>query len=244
MDSTSDPLEALLVDAVAVDRERIAGVLAGKLALDRNSGAPVILPGFAELDGKAKLLSLLLAHRALELLGLKKDPSISPVDASRQTGMPGGTVRRMLPEFVEAHLASRSVDGTYFLSSAQIPNAISSISDSPVAVAGSRRGRARKPSNRPKGGGAAPKASDDRKPASSKTGRSPVTLVKELIEVGFFDEPRTVADAQQRLKDKTGHDVPSTTLAPTFTRLLRSGALDREPGERGAYTYRKHPGSS
>jgi predicted transcriptional regulator len=61
--------------------------------------------------------------------------------------------------------------------------------------------------------------------------------VRELVAQGFFDTPKTLAAVQERLKDKQGRDIPQTTLSPIFTRLLRSGHLDRSRNSEGNYEY-------
>lgn len=72
--------------------------------------------------------------------------------------------------------------------------------------------------------------------------RSPRALVLNLLNQGFFDSPKTLADVQKRLKDKSGHSIPVTTLAPLFTRLLRSHTIDREETDAGVCAYEKHKG--
>ena len=242
MPDALDPLKALLVEAVVVDRERIARSLAGRLALDQQTGRTVLLPGYAELDAKGKLLALLLLRRAAGLLGLAETDAISPSEAARESGMPGGTVRRMLPELVDGHLASKGADGGYCLSNAQIPSAIALVeqsstdsdntTSSPTSIARKSRKHQKK----------AGRSGPTEKGSSSKGARSPTALVGALIDSDFFAEPRTLADVQRRLKDKSGHDIPTTSLSPVLTRLLRAERLDRNRGEGGVYEYSVRPG--
>lgn len=247
-EENADPLETLFVSADAVDRERIASVLRDRLAIDRDSAEPVILPGFAALDSKAKMLALLLMRKARSLLGLPGDEAVSPSEAARLTGVPPGTVRRMLPELVSSHMASHPDGGGYLLSNAQVPLAVDFLSEHAQRSLSVARGRTRRKADRSEAAGSGAKdtgSAKARKPSKkagkkaspSGTSKSPTSLVLDLVESGFFGQPRTLSEVQTQLKDKTGHQVPLTSLSPVFTRMLRTGTLDRERSEGGTYAY-------
>jgi hypothetical protein len=85
---------------------------------------------------------------------------------------------------------------------------------------------------------------DPRSKPTRKSARSPSALVRELLDVGYFDSLRTLAEVQRRLRDKTGHQIPVTTLSSTFTRLLRSGLVDRERTDDGVYAYQRSKSST
>lgn len=243
-EENADPLETLFVSADAVDRERIASVLRDRLAIDRDSADPVILPGFAALDSKAKMLALLLMRKARSLLGLPGDEAVSPSEAARLTGVPPGTARRMLPELVSSHMASHPDGGGYLLSSAQVPLAVNYVSEHAQRSSSVARGRGRRKADRSEatGSGAKDTASAKARKPSKKAGpsaasKSPTSLVSHLVKSGFFGQPRTLSEVQTQLKDKTGHQVPLTSLSPVFTRMLRTGTLNRERSEGGTYAY-------
>jgi hypothetical protein len=78
--------------------------------------------------------------------------------------------------------------------------------------------------------------------SSASTPRSrlgPKRALGELIAEGFFDEPRTIADAKERLRHKKGLSFTLQDLSPALVRLLREGSLDREQGDGGQYEYRR-----
>ncbi len=236
-ENASDPLRSLLVEAAAIDRERIAACLAGRLALDKNSGRTVLLPGYSALDAKAKLLALLLLRRAAVLLGLSEEDAVSPSVAAREAGMPGGTVRRMLPELVDSNQATKATSGGYRLSDAQVSGAIALV-ERPDAVLRSPKNSARK-----RNGGAGHERTKRSAPSAAAPTRSPSALVARLVDAGFFRTPRTLADVQRQLKDKSGHEIPTTSLSPVMTRLLRAGRLDRVRGADGVYEYSVYSGA-
>ena len=103
----------------------------------------------------------------------------------------------------------------------------------------SRRGRRRQPKSSPAGTSrtktetkttATPRARGVRR-------RGPKTVVGELIDEGFFSEPRTMAETQEKLKHKKGMRFTLQDLSPTFVRLLREGRLDRDRNDGGQYEY-------
>jgi hypothetical protein len=76
-------------------------------------------------------------------------------------------------------------------------------------------------------------------PSPTRTRRGPKTALGELIVEGFFDEPRTIGDAKDRLRHKKGLTFTLQDLSPSLVRLLREGSLDREQNEAGQYEYRR-----
>ncbi|TRZ64625.1 MAG: hypothetical protein D4Q79_01165 [Spirochaetia bacterium] len=62
--------------------------------------------------------------------------------------------------------------------------------------------------------------------------------IYELIEDGFFDEPKTISELQKKLKDR-GIKRPTTTLMPSLTFLVVKRILDRDKPEKGLYKYFK-----
>lgn len=92
-DSENDPLEGLLVDREAIDRERLAEVLDGLVAIDREDGDLLIQTGFHNLNSRAQMVALLLAKRAASTLDVIDEEELSMtstdveeyVDVSRTT---------------------------------------------------------------------------------------------------------------------------------------------------------------
>lgn len=68
--------------------------------------------------------------------------------------------------------------------------------------------------------------------------RGPKTVVGELIEEGFFGDPRTMSETQEQLRHKKGVQFTLQDLSPAFVRLLREGRLDRDRNDSGQYEYR------
>lgn len=62
--------------------------------------------------------------------------------------------------------------------------------------------------------------------------------IYELIEEGFFSEPKTISDLQKKLKDR-GTNKPTTTIMPSLKLLIDKKILDRNKPDRGLYKYFK-----
>src|SRR6266511_6436355 len=67
--------------------------------------------------------------------------------------------------------------------------------------------------------------------------RGPKMMLSELIDEGFFSQPRTISEAQEQLRHKKGVRFTLQDLSPAFVRLLRDRRLDRERNESGQYEY-------
>ncbi len=244
---SEDPLQALIVDASEMDRQRIADALSGVAGVDK-SGRVIPLPGFQGLTARQKILAFLLGRHVAVLLNFADEQVIGPSALSRQTGMPHGTVYPTIRDLHEDRLVSQDADNGYYLAPFQIATAIDALVGEEEADSRARPSRRKKkprttttkkqtdgsPSSSSSRGGTAEKRE---KRKSNGSGFSPTKAVKDLIEEGFFQQPRLLSDVQTRLKDKQGREVAVTTLAPIFTRLLRQGLVKRERNAEGTYAY-------
>jgi hypothetical protein len=72
-------------------------------------------------------------------------------------------------------------------------------------------------------------------PSRSKSRPSPVSLISELIDGGFFKKPKELGAIKLALQEQ-GHFYPVTTLSPTMLRLVRRKELRRiKEGKRWLY---------
>jgi hypothetical protein len=95
--------------------------------------------------------------------------------------------------------------------------------------------QSRMPASRPEQAGGAEKGQKSAPRRSRR--RGPKTILSELIDEGFFSQPRTISDAQEQLRHKKGVRFTLQDLSPAFVRLLRDGRLDRDRNESGQYEY-------
>jgi len=64
------------------------------------------------------------------------------------------------------------------------------------------------------------------KASAAKVVATPTALISELVQEGFFREPKELGDVGQALKER-GHFYPVTTLSPAMLRLVRKKELRR-----------------
>jgi hypothetical protein len=142
----------------------------------------------------------------------------------------------VLRELVERRSISQDTAGKYFISHHQVSAALEQLQmDAPAQA-----GRATKsPVRRARGASKAKKATASKSPAKQSTGKGPSAAVNKLVESGFFNEPRTLRDVQDRLKRKSGMNVDLPRLSPILLHLLRKGLLDRDQNKDGTYEYIK-----
>jgi hypothetical protein len=62
--------------------------------------------------------------------------------------------------------------------------------------------------------------------------------IHELLEEGFFNQPKTISDLQKKLKDR-GIKKPTTALMPSLKLLIIKKVLDRNKPDKGLYQYFK-----
>lgn len=108
----NNPLQRLIVDAEALDKEKLASLITGNLGISQ-AGDVIILPGFNSLTTKSKILSILLAKKAAKVMGLIDTETTGSKEITQKTGLPEGTVGRELAELKNARLIGN--EGGYFI---------------------------------------------------------------------------------------------------------------------------------
>jgi hypothetical protein len=70
----------------------------------------------------------------------------------------------------------------------------------------------------------------------------PQGYIQEMVEEGFFDKPKTLADVKAELENR-GHHIPITTLSKPLQRLCQNRTLRRQKiesnGNRKTFGYSK-----
>lgn len=107
------PLEELVQSDENIQEELLAATLKPYLAFTQ-SGEVLLDRGFQQLETKRKILVLLLAVKALHLLGKRDQASASPTEIARLSGLPSGTIRRSVRELQTDNFL-RSESGSYFV---------------------------------------------------------------------------------------------------------------------------------
>lgn len=122
-----DPLRDLLVDATEVNRQAIVQVLKGRVSIDSATGRPVLMPGYAELDARRKVLVILLATKAAHLLELAESEFLTAAQVIEESGLPGGTAHPSLKSLRELRLVGQDGSKAYHVPNPQLNNVLSFI---------------------------------------------------------------------------------------------------------------------
>jgi hypothetical protein len=85
-----------------------------------------------------------------------------------------------------------------------------------------------------------PKSETPTPATAARTSRrlGPKMALGELIDDGFFGQPRTMNEAREQLRHEKGLRFNLQDLSPSLVRLLREGRLDRDRNAGGQYEYR------
>jgi hypothetical protein len=112
--ASNDPLAALLVNEDSIARKELAAGLAPYIQLTEQGGLWP-LPPFENLASASKVLCLLLAVKAMAMLGLRENERAAPAELVEMSGMAAGTVRPKLSKLAEKRLVVKS-NGEYWIS--------------------------------------------------------------------------------------------------------------------------------
>jgi hypothetical protein len=109
----TDPLQALVVDEQELAREELAQALAPFVQLTKE-GSLWFQASFDSLSALDKVRCVLLAVKALHLLGLRETEQVTPSELCDLSGMAAGTVRPKLSALLRDRDAAKS-GGKYVL---------------------------------------------------------------------------------------------------------------------------------
>jgi hypothetical protein len=250
----TDPLIDLLLDADEVDRATLSRALLGLLGIDSNTGRVVLKPGFAGLGARKKVLAYLLGAKVAVLLAKAESEAVSPIDVSRQTGLPRGTVNPKLSELYEQRLVSKTDVGAYYIAPHQIHVAVEELQEgqhetgegdesaaSRKAPQKRRRKTSRKRTRKKEAASsdALEEGGQPRKRRVARTARTgPRTALRQLAEGEFLKSPRTIGDIRKHLETKRALRFKPEDLSPHLGFLVREGLLEREKNDDNVYEYK------
>jgi hypothetical protein len=248
-------LKDLIAEKGALDEASIERIIGPYARYDVDAREVSFTPAFANLPIRAKILVFLTALQGWRFVADDEVPADArPAEIEAATGIAGGSLRPALRGLCDNHLIAErksrySVRGSSFASieselkadeggpskpSARrqppmssrrrsnvtkmaVPNDTSGSSDSNTTVVGNGK--------RSRGAG-------------SKTTNIAGTF-ERWIDEGYFDEPRTLSDVQNRFR-KEAIMIPRTSLPGYFLKAVRGNRLVREEASikgRTVWTY-------
>jgi hypothetical protein len=104
---------------------------------------------------------------------------------------------------------------------------------------GPPRGSKRKNLKRPKREATVDEPTAKTSKKSSRSRPGPRAALNQLLNDGYFDSPRRIAEIQQHLVHSRAHKYKVSELSPTLVRMIRDQVLDRNRASDGQYEYKR-----
>lgn len=127
-DSEEDPLQRVVVDKEAINREQLADAIDGVLGVDGDSGELVPQSGYHKLDNKSRFVARLLARRAAVALDIidEEEVGASSGDLAERMDPSSSTIQN----YGSLDFAANDDDhGGYYIPSHSVGLAIEYLSD-------------------------------------------------------------------------------------------------------------------
>jgi hypothetical protein len=203
-------LKDLIASKSALTEGAIEALIKDYIRYDVEEKELTLLPAATSLSSKQKVLVYLVALQGWPIVAKGEDApatTAKPAEIGERVGIHGGTLRPLLKELKDSHLISWKA-GAYSVRAA-------SLADIKKEVDGTAA-PARKPS-RPRRAAKATEATPD-KPASGPKGKRKAAATGNMakkfngwITEGFFKEPRTLAQVQDRFHEQ-GEILPKSSV--------------------------------
>lgn len=187
-------------------------------------------------------------ERALGILKIARDDfnidAMSPADISKistQKFRQSMTAAQVSDKLGKANKeVNRTKQGSGFVYSLMQPG--EEMLESSQGESSSRTRRRKTPRSKPRVSTKShketePKAATAKRASKSKGRPGPKAMAEELIETGFFSQPRQVKDIIDYARRTMAYTYKATDLSPTLVRLTREHKLKRTTGKDGQYEY-------
>jgi hypothetical protein len=224
-------LRDLIADKSSFNEATIERVVSPYVRYDVEAQELTFLSPFARLSNKAKILVYLIGLQGW--IFVTEEPVASdarPADIEAATGIPGGSVRPVLRELCDNHVVAER-NGSYSVRATSLPAVEAEVAGAAVRPVQSFQRKGNRPKQRAKEASTEEQVETDIGSARAnpkrarKTGVGPT--VDKWIEEGYFDEPKTLAEVQNRFR-KEAIIVRQTSLPSYFLGAVRNKRLKRE----------------
>jgi hypothetical protein len=239
-------LKDLVAPKAALTEEAIESLISNYVRYDVDEKEIAFTPAANALSNKSKVLVYLAALQGWPFVS---DDAISttskPAEMEQRIGIPGGSLRPILKDLKDRHLANVK-DGSYFIRSSSIAAIHSEISSESTSDSPTRRRKRQSPpkkvssaegdatsaaklSDPPIKGrstGSRGKSDSLSRRATAKNGGAAASF-EAWISDGFFSENRTLSDVQNRFH-KEAIIIPRTSIPALLLRAVRTKRLKRE----------------
>nr|CAD6615034.1 hypothetical protein RTCK_02749 [Rhizobium sp. TCK] len=220
-------LKDLVADRSKLTEEAIERIISDYIRYDPERFEVVLTPRGTGLGNDQKVLVILVALLGWKyVIDYEHEIDARPTTLEALTGIPGGTLRPILKKLKDAHLLA-VIGGNYSVRPANL-EAIGSI------VKGEQPVTARKRTKKMSRSTASERHHSDGEAESEGTRKSRRSAgtpargsLRRLLESGFFNEPRTLAQVVARLHEMAVI-TKATSLSGPIAELVREGSLHRK----------------
>ncbi len=234
-------LKDLVASKASLDEETIEEIVASYVRYDIENQTIFLTPESNKLSSKDKVLIYLVALQGWPFV---QDASISvdakPAEIEEHTGIAGGTLRPVLKELKDRNIIVEK-GGRYSVRAVAMGSIKTELGQGNTkrgsAVSARPNAKAR-PSGKPKLTGTNEQKSA-KKTARPSAGGGINDRFKAWIQEGYFNQPKTLSDVQQRFH-REAIIIPQTSLPTYLLGGVRSGDLVREKQEiagKSVWTY-------
>ena len=113
--SKDSPLQNLFIKSSEEAEKILYEVLKDYIRIDKETHEIIFLENYQSLSNEKKILLTLLARKALQILNLVEDDSLTPREISNKTGVNYNTVRPTLASLTKRGLVNRKEKGKYYI---------------------------------------------------------------------------------------------------------------------------------
>lgn len=231
------PLKDLIAQKAKFTEEAIEEIVSDYVRYDIEEREIIFTPKASELSNKARALVFLVAQEGWQfVLDEAIDLRMTPSRIAEMTGIHGPSLRPILGQLKDLRLISAKASH-YSVRSSSLEFIKKELSKQTSSASRPRRRSSRKQSTRTENNaegikqGAAKRPIEPSKPRKNSTrGDSKISLSKafdDLIQTGFFDTGRTLAEVRTRLAERAVL-VSSNRLPSYLLPAVRGEKLTRE----------------
>ena len=230
-------LKDLIASKASLTEDVIEEIIADYARFDPDHKAVVFTPEAQQLTVKAKVLIYLVALQGWPFVLEGSVPAdAKPAEIEESTGISGGTLRPILKELKDRRVIQER-GRRYSVRAAALPAIKTELGNS----SGARPRKARRKSNASSAQGSTAQQPDDRSRKSARHTSDLKGRFDRLIEEGFFDAEKTLADVQTQFH-KEAIIIPQTSIPPYLIAAIRDELLEREKkklGNKAVWVYKR-----
>ncbi len=245
-------LKDLVARQSAITEEAIEKIISPYVRYDADERAVALLPPFATLGNRQKVLVYLTALQGWRFVVDSAEsvaPDARPAELEAVLGIPGGSLRPILKDLKDGHFIAVTTKGRYGVRAVnfetvrgELPSGDTSVTVDWVGGLSPRRAKRRRANSRLE-----VEAEEKDAVSSGTVGRrrrassgGAAAKFSEWLKSSYFDQPRTLADVLSKFHDEA-IIIPTTSIPKYLLKAVRDQHLSRSKqsvGGREVWVYK------